>query len=449
MTRHDDRLKGALLGTLLLLSGTPALAFAQDHGPSPYHPEDGSVSQAGHLKHSACKKCGQSLAGGGAIEGLMGAHRNCPPAPVYAPAPAEAAPADPNAPAAPADPNAPAQVPVMTANPAYTPNTAGAFGANTGGTTAGGLAGNIPVMFGDMGSFPTRTFAVRPPNGGGGGSNTAPGGISGLIRGLKFTENQTPKPIDRVFYTFNYFYNVNRDVNFRFGNNVNGVNAYRHIFGFEKAFFDSNMSVGLRLPLNTITGNSATQATTGIGKTSTALGDLNLYTKVALWENREKGNIVTAGLSISFPTGPQNFGNAQWLNSLHYIQFQPYLGFAYNWNKLYVIGFTSINVPGNSKDVTQYFNDLSIGYFLYTNPDETAFLRRIAPFVEAHVNTPLNHRDVFNSQDIAGSADVLNMSYGTSFFLGKRSLLTFGLTNPVTGPRPFALEAGVLLNVFY
>lgn len=449
MIWYVDRFPGILAGALLVASAAPAPAQDPGH-QGPYHSGDESVSRAGH-GHGACRKCGQALEGSGPLSGLLGVHRNCPPAPAYAPAaPAPTDPGTPADPNAPASPDQPLQTPVMMGdNAAASPMSA--YGANTGGTTTAGLAGDIPVMFGDMGNFPTRTLAVPNPGGGGGGNpgTATPGALSGIIRGLKFTENQTPRPVDRVFYTFNYFYDVNRDINLRFGNNVSGVNAYRHIFGFEKTFFDKNMSIGMRLPLNTITGDSPTQATTGIGKTSTALGDLNVYTKLALWENREKGNILATGLSMSFPTGPQNFGNAQWLNSLHYIQFQPYLGFAYNIDKLYIIGFTSVNVPGNSKDVTQYFNDISIGYFLYTNPDENAMLRRIAPFVEAHVNTPLNHRDVFNPTDIAGSADVFNLSYGTSFFLGKRSLLTIGLTNPLTGPRPFALETGLLLNVFF
>jgi hypothetical protein len=54
-----------------------------------------------------------------------------------------------------------------------------------------------------------------------------------------------------------------------------------------------------------------------------------------------------------------------------------------------------------------------------------------APTFEVHVNNPINHRDVFNRFDIAGTPDVVNLTYGINFELHRRSLVTLALVTPV------------------
>jgi hypothetical protein len=92
------------------------------------------------------------------------------------------------------------------------------------------------------------------------------------------------------------------------------------------------------------------------------------------------------------------------------------------------------------------YNDVGIGYFLFRDPDPARFLTGVAPTFEAHVNTPLTHRDPLNPADPAGTPDVVNLTYGVNFEFHRRGVLTFGFVNPVTGPRPFAYEALLLFN---
>ena len=77
-------------------------------------------------------------------------------------------------------------------------------------TGLAGLArGGIPQMIGDLGpglSIP-RPYPPTPPP-----TPPSPRRASALVpsvRGLKVSENQSPRPQDRVFFTFDYFSNVN------------------------------------------------------------------------------------------------------------------------------------------------------------------------------------------------------------------------------------------------
>src|SRR5262249_45976822 len=56
------------------------------------------------------------------------------------------------------------------------------------------------------------------------------------VRGVKISENQSPAPQDRIFYSFNFFAEVNQHVNQRFEASVDGLRVYREILGFEKTF---------------------------------------------------------------------------------------------------------------------------------------------------------------------------------------------------------------------
>ena len=71
----------------------------------------------------------------------------------------------------------------------------------------------------------------------------------------------------------------------------------------------------------------------------------------------------------------------------------------------------------------------------------------MAPTFEVHVNTPLNHRDPFDANDLAGTPDVVNLTYGVNFEFCRTAVLTFGFVTPVTGPKPFDFEALLLFNL--
>jgi hypothetical protein len=266
------------------------------------------------------------------------------------------------------------------------------------------------------------------------------------IRSFKFADNQTPMPVDRISYGFNYFNNVNAAVNRRFHSPISGIQAYANIFGFEKTVLDGNASFGMRVPLDTLTANSPFPT---IGQTSTAPGDLTAYFKYALYIDRPKGQVVSTGMAVTVPTGPTTFGGANYLRGLHYTNLQPYIGAQWSQGDWFGIAFSSVSVPTSERDVLMYYQDFALGYFVYRNSKPKGFLRSIAPDFELHLNTPFNHRHSFSVTDIAATNEVVDLTQGLNFFLMSRAILSLGIVEPVTGPKPFAVEALALLNVYF
>lgn len=264
------------------------------------------------------------------------------------------------------------------------------------------------------------------------------------VRGLKFAENQSPRPQDRFFYYFNFFDDINKALNQRFAVPIQGLQAYRHVFGLEKTFDQGRGSVGFRLPINTLTGDSRFP---GLGRTTTAVNDLSLFTKYILKQDAATGSLISVGGMMTLPTGPDTFANADYIRAVHTTTFQPFLGYILNRGDFYLHGFSAIEFPVNPSDVTIMYNDFGVGYWLFRSTEADSLISAIAPTVEVHVNTPLNHRHPFDRFDIAGTPDVVNLTYGLNVGLGQKSILTFGLVQPLTAPKPFDYEAVVQLNV--
>jgi hypothetical protein len=260
------------------------------------------------------------------------------------------------------------------------------------------------------------------------------------VRGYKMADNQSPLPLDRVFATF-YFYD---DINV--GNaraTVRDVKVYREFFGFEKTFLDGRSSLGLRLPLNSISARGVP------GGTSTALGDLTVFGKYALLMDRERG-VFSLGMAVTPPTGPAAFAGADFTRARNPTYLQPFIGVLRPMGRWYVQGFSGINVPTDSRVGTMYYNDLGIGYYLHQARRDDALVSAVVPSMEVHVNTPLNHRGGFSDvRDPGATIDSVNLTFGLSTVLRRRTVLSAGVVTPVTGPRPFDIEAIVTLNTAF
>ena len=112
--------------------------------------------------------------------------------------------------------------------------------------------------------------------------------------------------MDRFFATFNYYDNVNKSLNQRLGSPVNNMQVYHQLYGFEKTFFDQNMSLGIRVPIDTLSVNGSLP---GFSHTNTSFSNLSLYGKLLLWEN-DSGSLISTGLTINTPTGPSAFAGS-------------------------------------------------------------------------------------------------------------------------------------------
>jgi hypothetical protein len=264
------------------------------------------------------------------------------------------------------------------------------------------------------------------------------------VRTFEISENESPRPQDRIYFGFNYFDNVNKSVDERLQSDLHRLRVYRETFGFEKTFLDQNASIGMRLPLNTLTSESDIP---GLGTDDTSLGDLSIILKYAFWQDRSSGSLLSGGMAITVPTGPETFAGSHAIVNIHETILQPYVGYYLALGNGYFHGFSAIDVPTDERDVTLLHNDIGVGYFLYRSPSACRLLTAVIPTFEAHVNDPLNHRGAFNFADPAGTADWVDLTSGVTFEFRRRATLAVALVTPVTGPKPFDFEVLAQLNV--
>ncbi|HJT77290.1 MAG TPA: hypothetical protein VJ739_08810 [Gemmataceae bacterium] len=265
-----------------------------------------------------------------------------------------------------------------------------------------------------------------------------------MARGFPVGENESPRPLDRVFGTFNFYDNVNPRANTQSGF-LSQANVYVERVGFEKTFLDGNASVGMRLPVNTFQAQTS-PGFEGIGGTSTAVGDLNILFKYAVVNDRASGNLVSVGLMVTAPTGPDNFAGFTFpglqVHAFHNTLLQPFVGYIwYLTDNLYLQGISSVATPTDTNDTTVMFNGLGLSDWLYRS-DDCRMISAIIPTAEVHVNTPLNHR-----HDMI--ADSVDLTQGVSLELYQRAWFTCGVSENVTGPKTFDVEAIAQLNVLF
>ena len=267
------------------------------------------------------------------------------------------------------------------------------------------------------------------------------------VRIFKISENMSPRPQDRFFFNMNSYWQVNQDINRKFDVPVKNITAYRYFFGFEKTFNDGKGSIGLRFPIDNLSGTPTAQGVRTPG--STATGNLSIFTKYILEENKKTGSLISAGFAITPQTGPTRFAGAPWITGIGSTSIQTYLGYIWNKGDFYVHGFSAFDFSVNINDVSLMYNDVGIGYYLIRSNDPDQFLTALVPTFELHVNSPLNHRDWYKPGDLAGTADVVNLTYGFNFEFKRSAILSTALITPVSSPKPFSAELAVLLNIYF
>ena len=195
------------------------------------------------------------------------------------------------------------------------------------------------------------------------------------IRGIKISEDQSPRPQDRVYFIFNYFQGVNDQVNQRLQAPIGYTQVFRYIGGFEKTFLDGQGSIGLRVPLDSVTAEFSVVTRLGnFGGTSTAVGDMSIYGKYILLENRETGSLLSGGLAITAPTGPGRFaGFDTFAPSPHGTSFQPFLGYIVQRRAGFISTVSrSWMCRRLGQDPVLLYNDFGLGYFIRRPDPECA-----------------------------------------------------------------------------
>lgn len=272
--------------------------------------------------------------------------------------------------------------------------------------------------------------------------------IAPSVRGFKIAENQSPMPQDRFFFSFNYYNDVNKTLDKHFQAPIQGIEIYRYVFGYEKTFNNGMGSVGIRLPIDNVYAQSRVKGLNS-GGDSTATGNLTVYLKHIFAYDRETGSVASGGVAISPQTAPGRFGGASFLAPSNSTTIQPFFAFLLNRNRFYFQGFTAIDVPADPAQATLIYNDLGIGYYVYRDNESNNLITAVAPTVEVHVNTPINHTGGYNPLDANSTPDIVNITSGLNTRFRQNSILTMGVVTPVTGPRPFSIEGTVLLNYYF
>ncbi len=286
--------------------------------------------------------------------------------------------------------------------------------------------------------------------------------------GFEIGENASPLPQDRIYFSYNYYNHLGGAGGFTPGSSTTTTTAtvlpdsrpitfqpafqtsttvmtpnttvptqhfdlHREMLGFEKTFFDGNASIEVRLPVF---------EQNGLGDVGPdEFGDTTLALKYAFFKDRTTGNVFSGGLAVTAPTSR---GIDLPDGTLHDWLIQPFIGYLVNFGPAYVHGFTSIVIPTDDRDATVLFEDLGIGYRLFqSQPGSNRFVNLVAPTLEVHVTTPLDHRHGGEIQ----VPDIVSFTAGVHVGMGQRSLLTIGVNTPVTGPTPYTVEAILEYNL--
>jgi hypothetical protein len=306
--------------------------------------------------------------------------------------------------------NQPAPNPQAGTEPFATPPPAGGESAGTA----------LPQMIGDLGITGTSLKLVTTTSAVAGNktvTRTVALHVPITARGaIKISENESPLPQDRVFITYNYFADVSTP-------GISPFQVHRQTAGFEKAFLDGDASFGMRVPA----------VEQGGAFEMDQVGDVSFISKYAFYHDRETGNLISGGLSVSAPVGPGiDPGDAT--NTIRSVILQPYVGYVWRQDRFYLHGFSEILVPTDTRDVTFMCHDVGMGY-------------RVAdwfiPTVEVHANIALDHNGLDSTP--IGFSDSVILTSGFHSQIGA-GLLTLGVAVPVTGPRFYDVEAVVQFN---
>jgi hypothetical protein len=274
---------------------------------------------------------------------------------------------------------------------------------------------------------------------------------------FKVAENASPVPVDRVFFTYNFYGDIRGPNNGSTGpltiNQTSTmpvpggasitnstvtfpgapyINLHREVIGFEKTFLDGYASIEMRLPILQTPSSL-------VGFQADGIGDLTIIGKYAFYLDRTTGDVISGGLAVTAPTG-QGIPTAD--GTIRDTVLQPWGGYVWNRGNSYLLGFHSIAVPTDDRDVTLLFNDVGVGYWLYRG-DPAGTLNFIVPNAEVHVTTPLNHR---TNQGPIYAPDMVVLTGGAHIGLFRNAVLSIGAATPITGPRVYAVEAFAQFN---
>ncbi len=251
--------------------------------------------------------------------------------------------------------------------------------------------------------------------------------VAGRYSGIMITDNDSPRPVDRLYFGYSYYDGLGSAQNPGFGDTTQA----RQLVGFEKTLFNGDVSVGMRLPF--------IQITAPFGSGASTVGDLSLLFKWAVINNRETGDILSVGMVLTTPTSAAGGTLSDGTTIPHSVLFQPWLGFVHTFGRGYFQFISNGILPTDSRDIYLWGNSLALGYRAYQG---TGLFPSVTPTFEVHVRTPLNDRD---PNGLVYLQDQVNLT-GGAHFRWNRMTVSGAACIPVVGPRPWNIEAIANLN---
>lgn len=276
--------------------------------------------------------------------------------------------------------------------------------------------------------------------------------IAGGDRRFKIADNNSPFPMDRVFFNYHHFQNAVT----RWDGSEGNVDRY--MFGLEKTFRGGLWSVEVRAPI--VNGLNSDQVVDGTNTNfqATEFGNLGFALKRLLY----RGDFVSTSIGVGMITPTAD--NARLFNDTglavevknEAFYLQPFFGVLMTptdrWFTQFVVQ-ADFDVRGNPVDVvgspvlydarmqdqSLLYLDLSMGYWIYRNP--YGRVSGIAPMLELHSTSTMQDSDVYvgtNTGDTVtivnprGRTDVLNMTFAVRTEFGNgSSYLTFAAVTPL------------------
>ena len=282
-----------------------------------------------------------------------------------------------------------------------------------------------PPFFGDFVGVAGRRTVLT-----GAGPQTVRVPLLPQMAGLKVTDNDGPRPTDRVYFTYNGIDNAFGRQN---PNGFGGADVTRETVGFETTVFGGYGSIGARLPFAQLRGN---------GLDDSATGDLTVVAKLAWAQDEETGSLIASGVNLTLPTG--NPATSALLNDgtnpPRALWLQPWTGYVFNYDRFYTQGVVSLAAPSEDAYPVELFTSVAAGYWLVRS--DTGDVRGLIPTVELHANTPLTNR---GGGRRVTALDETNLTAGLNVLL-PRMTLGGAVSFPVLGQSAYRMEALATVN---
>jgi hypothetical protein len=238
--------------------------------------------------------------------------------------------------------------------------------------------------------------------------------LRGITR-FKAADNRSPRPMSRIWYSFNYFENS-------FGSSVD---IARSTFGAELLLLPG-FSAEVLFPINDFENGIP-------GEDSVRYGDLRVVAKGIAFESARA--LVSWGGALSVPTAVRPKGVPGGV-----VYFSPFVGYILTspQSRVFLHGFWQIDIPFDYDDQGLVHTDVGVGYWLMRRIDGP--VSGIAPTIELHVYNPVFGRPTGQLRGLIYD-DTYNVTLGgTANFLQDRLSIALGLGLPVADRRDYDTE---------